>query len=287
MTDRNKLSDQQKLKEIEAELFRLVGGQDVFVSRFPELISDAVDYVVDPVRTARTRISELDNVEKTFIGLKVEHFLRDFIGVPKGLRDLRLANEDVDVKNTVRKNWMIPPETFRNSEPCILVMVATEQRKCSLGIIIAREEYLNKPNRDGKRSIRNASFPEIRWIFKERSLPESRFEGIDMLRFRQLRNLSGGSRRAAQFFRENLEKIIHRSVLQGLLFDQKDYMKRVRGNGGARDILSTEKIALFSGYYHSRLISQFNLGNCGRDEFVSRKCNEAEWEVVLASEYRD
>ncbi|MHA7777097.1 NaeI family type II restriction endonuclease [Roseibium sp. M-1] len=286
MTNRNNFADLKKLREIEAELFRLVGGQEVFVSRFPELISDAVDYVIDPVRTARTKVSELDNVEKTFIGLKVEHFLRDFIGVPKGLRDLRLADEDVDVKNTVRRNWMIPPETFRNSEPCILVMVATEERKCSLGIIIAREEYLNKPNRDGKRSISKTSFVEIHWIFKDRSLPESRFEGLDMLRFRQLRNLSGGSRRAAQFFRENLGTIVHRSVLQGLLFDQKDYMKRVRGNGGARDILFSEKIALLSGYYHSRIISEFNLGNCGRDEFVSWKCSEAEWNIVLASEYR-
>lgn len=286
MTAEPDTGDLQKLEEIASELFRLVGGQEIFVSRFPEIICDAVDYVVDPVRTARTKVSELDNVEKTFIGLKIEHFLRDFIGVPKGLRDLRLANEDIDVKNTVQKNWMIPPETFRNSEPCILVMVATEERRCSLGIIIAREEYLNKPNRDGKRSVKSSSFEKIYWIFKERSLPESRYEGLNMLRFRELRGQAGGSRRAAQFFRENLGKVIHRSVLQGLLFDQKDYMKRVRGNGGARDILFKENAVILSGYYHALLIKEFDLPCCNRDEFVSHNCTEVEWQRVLASNYR-
>ncbi|XYK79948.1 MAG: NaeI family type II restriction endonuclease [Labrenzia sp.] len=285
MTSRDHLKDQEELTGIASELFRLSGGESAFVEQFPVLISDAVDYVVDPVRTARTKVSELDNVEKTFIGLKVEHFLRDFIGVPKGIRDLRLAGQDVDVKNTVRTNWMIPPETFRNSEPCILVMVATEKRRCSLGIIIAREEYLNKPNRDGKRSIKSACFDEILWIFRDRALPESRYDGIDMLRFRELRTLKGGSKRAAQFFRENMGKPVHRTVLQGLLFDQKDYMKRVRGNGGARDILLEERSVILSGYFHSVLIDQFELPNCGRDEFVSHSCSESEWLAVLASNY--
>ncbi|WP_150523953.1 NaeI family type II restriction endonuclease [Roseibium sediminis] len=278
--------DSEQLEFLAEELYRLVGGQKIFVERFPEIISDAVEYVIDPVRTARTKVSELDNVEKTFIGLKVEHFLRDFIGVPKGLRDLRLAGQDVDVKNTVRNNWMIPPETFRNSEPCILVMVATEQRNCSLGIIVAREEYLNKPNRDGKRSIRSSSFENIYWIFKDRPLPESRYEGIDMLRFRQLRtDIQGGSRRAAQFFRENLGKVIHRSVLQGLLYDQKDYMKRIRGNGGARDILLEERTVILSGYFHSSLIDQFKLEFCSRDEFISHNCDSEEWNHIMLSDY--
>ena len=279
------VSDQAVLDRLALELFRLVGGKEVFVTRFPEIISDAVDYVVDPLRTARTKVSELDNVEKTFIGLKVEHFLRDFIGVPKGLRDLQLADMDVDVKNTVRKNWMIPPETFRNSEPCILVMVATEERECSLGIIIAREEYLNKPNRDGKRSVKSSSFENIYWIFRNRPLPESRFEGFDMRRFRELRGMHGGSKRVAQFFRENPGKVVHRSVLQGLLYDQKDYMKRVRGNGGARDLLLKEQAVILSGYYHSALIAEFDLPTCGRDEFVFHACSGDQWRRILDSDY--
>lgn len=277
--------DQRKLKLIADEVFRLAGGEAQFIRIFPELIREAVEYVIDPVRTARTRVSDLDNVEKTFIGLKVEHFLRDFLGVPKGLRDFRLLGEDVDVKNTVRETWMIPPETFRNAEPCLLVMVATEERRCSIGIMIAREDYLNQPNRDGKRSVRRSSFEHIHWMIRDGQLPDSRFEGLDMVRFRELRAVNGGTNRVVQFFRENAGKVIHRTVLQALLFDQKDYMKRVRGNGGARDILMAERTALFSGLYHSALIAALGLPACDKEEFMAHRCSEAEWEMVLAGGY--
>jgi hypothetical protein len=84
-----------------------VGSLEILTSRFPELVREAVDFVLDPVRTARTRLHELDNVEKTFIGLKLEHYVRDLLDVPKGLRDLEINGMDVDIKNTVGGNWSI------------------------------------------------------------------------------------------------------------------------------------------------------------------------------------
>jgi Restriction endonuclease NaeI len=257
------------VNRIVTEIQRLSGGNESLKSGFPVLVQDAVDFVIDPVRTARTKISDLDNVEKTFIGLKIEHFLRDFLGVPKGLRDLRIDGLDVDVKNTVSKSWMIPPETFSNTEPCVLVMVATATHKCSLGVFVARPEYLNAGNRDGKRSVSASAFQNIWWILRDESLPESRFAGIDMARFRELRELRGGSKRAAQFFRENLGHVVHRSVIQGLLFDQDDYMKRLRGNGGARDILVHEQIAILSGAYHSQVFKKFSIFQCDRQSFCA------------------
>ena len=41
------------------------GGAQQLHSALPILIKNAVDFVIDPVRTARTSISELDTVEKT------------------------------------------------------------------------------------------------------------------------------------------------------------------------------------------------------------------------------
>jgi hypothetical protein len=253
------------------ELEQLAGGRDMLRATFPLLVQDAVDFVIDPVRTARTRISDLDSVEKTFIGLKIEHFLRDFLGIPNGLRDLRIGGLDVDVKNTVRATWMIPPETFSNEEPCVLVMVATERNACSLGVFIARASYLNKPNRDRKRSVRKKSFENIWWLLEGEPLPESRFAGLDMARFRQLRQIRGGAKRTAQFFRENLGQAWHRDVLLGLLHDQLDPMKRVRGNGGARDLLAPEGIALLSGVYNAKEVAELNAASVGRDEFIALK----------------
>ena len=279
--------DFRSLDQIKRAILGNCGGEKALAAALPTLIADAVDFVVDPIRTARTLISELDSVEKTFIGLKIEHFLRDFLDFPKGIRDLRIGDVDVDVKTTVRQTWMIPPETFRNSEPCLLILTATEERFCSMGLILARDEYLNRPNRDGKRSVKAAAFADILWLVERQPLPESRWTGIDMIRFRELRKLRGGKKRAAAFFRENLKRVIYRSVVQGLLFDQDDYMKRVRANGGAKDILSTESIAILSGAYHSNAIKALGLPKCSRDEFISVEFNQSQREILLASGYFD
>lgn len=279
--------DYQELLLIRNAILDLSGGEERLLNALPAIIADAVDYVVDPVRTARTLISELDNVEKTYIGLKVEHFLRDFLDVPKGIRDLRIGDTDIDVKNTVRQTWMIPPETFRNAEPCLLILAATEKRYCSMGLLIAREEYLNKPNRDGKRSVKTSSFADIFWLVDREPLPESRWSIIDMTRFRELRKLKGGSKRAAAFFRENPGIAIHRTIVEGLLFDQKDYMKRIRGNQGARDILRSENIAILSGAYRSDPISRLGLPPCSREEFIAVKYDDNGRQLLEDSGYFD
>jgi hypothetical protein len=59
------------------EVASRAGGLPALQAKFPEIVRDAVDFVLDPVRTARTKVTDLDNVEKTFIGLKLEHFVRD------------------------------------------------------------------------------------------------------------------------------------------------------------------------------------------------------------------
>jgi hypothetical protein len=63
--------------------------------------------------------------------------------------------------------------------------------------------------------------------------------------FRALRKIKGGAERAARFFEGNVNRPTHRSVIQALLYDQDDYMKRLRGNGGARDKL--KGLVLLSG----------------------------------------
>ena len=80
--------DYPVLKQICDAILKRTKGRDGLRQRLPTLIADAIDFVIDPVRTARTRIADLDNVEKTFVGLKIEHFFRDFLDLPKGIRDL-------------------------------------------------------------------------------------------------------------------------------------------------------------------------------------------------------
>jgi hypothetical protein len=249
----------------------------------PDLVMDAVEFVLDPVRTGRTKMTQLDNVEKTFIGLKVEHFIRDLLDAPKGVRDLILAGHDVDVKNTVRESWswMIPPETYRNSEPCLLIAVSEKQRKVWMGLIIAKAGYLGSKNRDAKCRILSPSYPNILWLVDGADWPRDRWAGIDMGRFRDLRRMKGGTKRATKFFSENLRRPTHRSIVLSLLHDQKDPMKRLRGNSGAKDKLKPKGIALLSGLYFRDVLERLGFPNVENDEFISiRPISVAETNIL-------
>ena len=265
--------DYVALAKLRDAIARKSGGMPALLARFPELVREAVDFVLDPVRTARTRVSELDNVEKTFIGLKLEHFVRDLLDVPKGLRDLVIDGVDVDIKNTVGTNWSIPEETYRNSEACLLMAVNDAKYTCSLGLILARPDHLHKGkgNRDSKRGISASGFENILWIVQDAQFPPARFDGIDMARFREMRKTLAGNERVAQFWRENLRRVVHRDVMQTLLFDQHDYMKRLRANGGAPDILRLEGIAILLGTYlvDRTLAAELGVPGLKRDEIVA------------------
>jgi hypothetical protein len=249
-------------------LSRIVGPKRLN-DLLPCLIKDAVDFVLDPVKTGRTQLVELDRVEKTFIGLKIDHYLRDLLDVPRGLkRDMQIDGVDIDIKNTVSSTWMIPPETYRVEEPCLLIATAKSDGRCWLGLMMARDAYLGAPNRDGKRSVSENGRQNILWLVEGEPYPASAWDGVDMARFRELRRLKGGTKRAAQFFRENLNQRIPRTVIQALLYDQRDYMKRVRGNGGARDLLREDGILLLSGTYDAKLARKRGF-DLSADEFLA------------------
>jgi hypothetical protein len=238
------------------------------------LISEATDFVVDPVRTGRNALSDLDNVEKTFVGLKIEHFFRDFLDVPKGLRDLVIDGMDVDVKNTVSATWMIPQETYKNADPCLLVASAEDKGRCWLGLMLARDAYLGNPNQDKKRGVIGTGFANILWLIDGAELPPSHWKFIDMCRFRELRNKEGGNKRAAQFFSENLNRTVNRSVLEALLHDQQDFTRRLRGDKahvGARELLEKHGIALLCGTWPDdrQIARNAGIAELGADEWVA------------------
>ncbi|OJT17512.1 hypothetical protein BO221_45770 [Archangium sp. Cb G35] len=261
--------DYEILAEIRSAILRCVGGADRLQEQFPALVRKAIDSVLDPVLTCRTRVTELDNVEKTFVGLKIEHLVRDMLDVPKGLRDLVINGRDVDIKNTTGDTWMIPAETYRNEDPVLVIASEERTHRCWLGLLVTRKGYLGKPNQDKKRGVLSGAFRNIMWLVEAAPYPESRWAHLDMDRFRELRKVKGGKKRACQFFRENLRVPMHRTVIHALLFDQDDFMKRLRENGGARDVLKAEGIALLSGSYDAGLIAKLGLPHTGAGEMIS------------------
>ena len=268
------------LDKIRRAILAQVSGPARLAERFADLIREAIDFVLDPVRTARTRISELDSIEKTFVGLKIEHVVRDMLDVPKGLRDLVIDGLDVDIKNTIGETWMIPPETFRTEDACLVVASEEATHRCWLGLLIARDAYLNAPNRDQKRSVASGAFQNILWLIEGAPYPKSHWANINMDRFRTLRKIRGGTNRAVAFFSENLRLPVHRIVIQSLLL-QHDYMKRLRANGGARDVLQRRGIALLSGIYDFSFINELHIPSIGSEEMIAIEPKDAAEEALM------
>jgi len=261
--------DFEALSKIRAGIYTLAGGKTAVDTAFPHAIRDAIDFVLDPIRTGRTEIRELDNVEKTFVGLKIEHYVRDFLGAPKGIRDLEIHGQDVDIKNTLDNSWMIPPETYKHEDPCLVINSKEAESTCWLGLMLARQDYLNAPNRDGKRGVKSQAVENVLWLVDGAPYPPSVWRRFDMQSFTLLRKVHPGTVRAAQFFRENLDVVVPRDVVQALLFDQRDPLKRLRQNQGAREQLAPEGIALLSGPYGRKVLRALNRPEIAADEFLA------------------
>jgi hypothetical protein len=261
--------DFEELDRIRDGIFDIAGGDAEIQNAFPQAVRDAIDFVLDPIRTGRTEIRDLDNVEKTFIGLKIEHYVRDILGAPKGIRDLVIGNRDVDIKNTLDNSWMIPPETYRDEGPCLVINSKEDESRCWMGVMLAREQYLNAPNRDGKRGVKSGAVENVLWLVEGAGFPPSVWRAFDMAAFRELRKVQPGTARASEFFRQNLEKPVPREVVEALLFDQDDPMKRLRKNQGARGVLGPEGIALLSDTFGNGLLQELGRGKLPPRTFMA------------------
>ena len=271
--------DSAQLKHIAEAIYKSARGQARFRQSVPMLIRQAIDEVIDAPRTGRFTIGQLEKTEKTYIGTKVEILLRKFLGFPKGLLDLVIDGRDVDIKNTVTGNWMIPLEAW--GKICILVGSDEKTALCRVGLLLIREEYLTAgPNRDSKRSISAAGMRGVHWLLYDAPYPSNFWERQDPAVVRRILGGRNGTECVVMLFRELQRIPISRKVIQTVA-PQKDSLKRVRKNGGARDRLAQSNIVLLSGAYHRDLIADLGLAACTREEFISLQLSsEAEKEIV-------
>ena len=92
------------------------------VPKVGKALRDAIDYVLDGPHTGRYDISQLDKIEKTFIGLKAEHFILHELGLEhtgvRGRLDTIIEKVAIDIKFSLTRKWMIPREAV--GEVCLL-----------------------------------------------------------------------------------------------------------------------------------------------------------------------
>lgn len=239
------------------------------------MLRHVIDDVIKTPKTGRRSYDELEKTEKTYIGTLVEIELRNFLALKRGRFDLVVECEersyDVDVKTTLAGNWMIPQEVL--GYPCVLVSASERTGLCSVGVVVARREYLTSgQNRDRKLQISAAARANIWWWLKDEPYPPNFWKDVRPDSIERIFSATSGNARATALFRELVGRVISRPEIEAVAL-QKDFMRRIRADGGrgTRAALAREGIVLLSGAFDGPLIRDLGLAAIQRSEFVAHR----------------
>ena len=275
--------DYDDIASLANDLLAAVGGQAAFEDRLRSFFRSAIDEVIDTARTGRYFFADLEKTEKTYLGTKFEILLRDWLQVPRGVKlDLRIGDRDVDVKSTTSESgtgWMIPPEAV--DEFCILLRVNEALAKCAVGIVKARSAYLRVgQNRDAKTSFSSEGRQNIWWMVSEFNYTPNFWSLIDRDTRNHIMQPKAGTQRLARLFKTCLGIPISRVQVMAVAA-QDDFMKRIRRNGGARDLLAPEGIAILYSEYDRSLMETLGV-KAGYREFISVKADTEQKRILLS-----
>lgn len=210
------------------------------------------DQLYDGQRTGRYRWDQLFKTEKTHYGTLIEINLQREFEFQDGLiLDYRIAGFEVDSKYSATAQWMLPPESLNH---LILGSVASDQKSMwSVGLVRATPENRNAgQNRDAKGSLNTLGRSRIRWLFRNMPLQPNILLHVptditDRI-FNAGRDAGSGQARINEMLRLIQNKRITRTTIE-TVGRQKDPMKRLRTNGGARTTLRPEGFLILSGDY--------------------------------------
>lgn len=110
--------------------------------------------------------------------MKFEKRAIRLLGLPEKRRnpsqrlDTVVAGLDVDLKFTLGRTWMIPPEVV--GAWCLLAALDHPARSYSVGLLKVTEDALTRgANRDAKRSVGRTGMGRIRWLGRGVRLPDA------------------------------------------------------------------------------------------------------------------
>jgi len=261
-------TEDRELAAVAAEL----GGLDGDGSRMAAAIRGALDMLLDGQHTGRYRWDQLHKTEKTHAGTLVEIALARSLRLADGVTlDYTIAGADVDCKFSHRLGgWMVPPEA--DGKLLLLVQASDEDGTWSAGLVRAAPEYLSPAgNRDGKRALNDRGRAAVRWLHARAPLAENALIRLPERDVAAIFAAGSGQRRVNELFRRAQRMRVSRTVVATVAM-QDDYMKRVRGGGGARDQLRAEGIVIFGDYAGDQVLAAaLGLPRPGPGEFVSAR----------------
>ncbi|MDV9188414.1 NaeI family type II restriction endonuclease [Streptomyces sp. SR27] len=236
--------------------------------RFGRVLRDTIDQLLDGEHTGRFDWNGLHKTEKTHAGTLIEiNLLREF-ELNSGLdMDYLIRGIEVDCKfSQTPYGWMIPPEAL--DEICLVVWADDWQKKWSAGLLRANRTKLTtsgnvtkKGNRDGKFRLTKQDWNLVHWLWHEQPLEENLLLHLDKDTQAAILAAGAGSKRSPgqakvnELFRRVQKRRVNRTVVRTLA-QQKDYMKRVRYNGGAREKLRNEGILICGDYPNHQVVAK-------------------------------
>lgn len=262
----------QDLERVASELLRV----DPDGERTATVLRKTLDQLYDGQHTGRYRWDQLHKTEKTHCGTLVEINLHREFGFEDGkVMDYRVGGVEVDCKySQTVGGWMIPTEAMGHL--CIVISADDPLARWSMGLIRITESVLTAGgNRDAKRTVSALGRKSIRWLFDQAHLPPNILLQLPRPTVDRIMEMDSGQKRVNEIFRVAQGQRIGRGVI-ATLAQQEDYMKRVRGNGGARSRLQPEGIIILGQYdEHRRIADALGIPAPQRGESVSVRVTRA------------
>jgi hypothetical protein len=154
----------------------------------------------------------------------------------------------------------------------LLVQASDDDGTWSAGLLRAAEANLRPAgNRDGKRGLSERGRAAVCWLHARAPLQENVLIRLPDRDLAAIFASASGQQRVNELFRRAQRMRVSRTVVATVAM-QDDYMKRVRGGGGARDQLRAEGIVIFGDYAGDQVLAAaLGLPRPGPGEFVSAR----------------
>ncbi|MHA7225565.1 NaeI family type II restriction endonuclease [Glutamicibacter soli] len=195
-------------------------------------VNDAIEYVLDGARTWRFDLNsiDVDSDERASLGTKLQYRVLAALGLKKeSPLDTKILGIPVELKGTVRTNWMIPREG--QCEICLLIQVNSKNDRYRAFLMRTHRIWLNDGgNQDQKRTImadaiRSYALPLLPWT----PLPSNPLKLLKPAEKDIVFNSKNGiKRRLTALFGFLPEVVIPRIAIETVGANAKDVARRAR-----------------------------------------------------------
>lgn len=197
--------------------------------RFATVLRDSLDQVLDGPRTMRFRYSDLRKTEKTHVGTIVEINLGKEFDLADGvIMDYQVAGQEVDCKYSMFfGGWELPLESLGHL--VLLTWADDDASRWSAGLWRVDPRHLGRGegNRDRKKKMLKSGHEHVRWLWRDRALPENLLLHLPLPVLERVFHPTSGQQRINELFRSVQGRIIRRDVILTVA-QQKDGPRRAR-----------------------------------------------------------